>query len=249
MLGTLLFALAVRPGAQTVPGVGRIDVMVTDRAGMVLPGALVTVASGAEVRHAVSGPDGRIVMNGLPLDRRYVVSAELAGFDTEAREFVRPATEPAMPVVLSVRLGCGATLCPVWVEPSIDPLRREGMGVAVVRITQIAAPTIVRNDLFCATAAFADVMVLDVVTSPDHRLSRGQHLRVALGTDQTAPGDYLVDMRFVPAMDRYQWGGMLLQPVIDGRVDPPFRKFPFKSATPIGEAARKLRAALVRGTR
>ena len=42
---------------------------------------------------------------------------------------------------------------------------------------------------------------------------------------------------------------LYMQPIIDGRVDPPFRKFPFKSATPIGEAARKLRATLVRGTR
>ena len=87
-LFALLIAIGPAPARAQVTTTGNIRVVVTDQAGLLVPGVTVTAAAEdtATTRGAVTDRQGLAELSALHPSARYVVTVELQGFQTTRQE-------------------------------------------------------------------------------------------------------------------------------------------------------------------
>jgi len=106
MLRAVLLALAL--GVTTVAAQtddGLIAGRITDKSGGPLPGARITITSGAQSRVAVTDSDGQFTLRSLTMGA-YHVAAELAGFTSISGEIPLNPSSPRVHLAWSMEIGC-----------------------------------------------------------------------------------------------------------------------------------------------
>jgi hypothetical protein len=139
--------------AAAMKGNGEIAGSVADRSGAAVPGAHVTVraASGGEARAAVTNPQGRFGVAGLP-SGTYQVQVRAQGFNTLTHDVTVQASERAS---LDAKLDFGAASQTVTVSAGQAPLTTAAPSASAMMV-QDAAPSV---PALAATFAIKDGVV------------------------------------------------------------------------------------------
>jgi hypothetical protein len=141
-LGLLLWA----PAPARAQATGRIDGVVTDQSGSVLPGVTVEVVSEAtaQVRTTTSGPDGFYTVQQLA-PGRYRVSGALAGFRTVVREGITVSVNQTARVDLQLEVGAQEETVTVSADAPLIETTHATLGVVIERQQVVDLPLNGRN--------------------------------------------------------------------------------------------------------
>ena len=154
LLVFLWLAAASPAGAAAPQATGDIAGVVEDATGTPLAGAAVAAAdaSGVVVRSAVTAPDGRFTLSGLPAGVRYTLRVERAGYALVTRNEVDIVAQAAVPVTLVLTVAAGAGVVVRAPDATLAPLRA---GTQVLERAFIAAIPLFSRDVLQLAALAA----------------------------------------------------------------------------------------------
>ena len=183
----LVAALGVPLWAQAA-GTVRISGRVIADGGDVLPGVTVTFAGNPSADTAVTGADGRFVIDTfVDSSRRYTLTASLPGFETVTRSRVSVSSWQTALGDITMRLGCADVDLVVTNGLAADA--RGADLVAHVRVESVAAEARAwRGERACVIAREVTAQIQADTAGDAHR-----RVRLLIGPDRApVPGDEFV---------------------------------------------------------
>lgn len=228
-ISRLVFAAVVASPFVVPQQVGRVTGTVTDTMRQSLPGVRITVTSGTLRRTVVTGPEGRYEVPDLA-PGSYVITAELAGFETVVREPVTVTSGATTAVSFSLKSGCLDEV--LYIDMGFKHALRETHTVVHLRITKSGepAPCVASNLCVCIEHSAAVLRTL----KPDGELVSDTIAFVQEGAGQLpgrkwpgrrppyAPGqEFIAFLNFDFASKTFTRfnGPIYLFPVRNGRVE------------------------------
>ena len=186
--------------------------------GTALPGARVTVATPDLTRSFIADAEGRFEFLDLP-QGRYVVTVQLAGFQTRTEQNVIVAAGRTATVNLVLPIGCLNEV--LYVDQGVLWAIHEADAVLHLRISETERPTQWTFRSTCLIGAQHRATLVQALRIPPGRGSRGSTIRfVQEGSPYPRGQEYVALLRWEPSLERFHpvAGPLFMFPVRNGRV-------------------------------